>query len=143
MIWVRLTHEELSLLRRGQTRSVEVPLHAGGAAPGEDTPVRAYAVAERKDGAIVRRRAAVRCRVVAVERASSAWLVTYAPGAVGKPRFLTARPGKRGDYTADVRYAMRDEPECVPESWERRAERVARQTAQPPTPDRRPWRRPS
>lgn len=131
-----MTHEELALLRRGQARQMRVRVDPGAVTPAEDDAVRAYAVAERKDGAVVRRRAALRCRVVRVERGEAEWTVTYVPGAVGKPRFLTARPGKRGDYTTELRYAMRDEPEVVPESWDRHVARVARQ---PLPPDRRPW----
>lgn len=131
VIWVRLTHEELALLRRGQARQLKLRREPGSRTPGEGDPVRVYAAAVREDGAVVRKRATLRCRITLVQREESCWTVTYGQGQVAKPRFLTARPGKRGDYTTELRYAMKDEPECVPESWERREERVTMSIVNP------------
>lgn len=140
MIHVRLTREELGLLRKGAPRTHHVPKTAGARCPRPDvTRVGAYAPAEyeMQDGVRVRvrRREIVACLVTAVADDGSAWVVTFRPGSPDVPRFLAARSG-RGDYTSELRLAMRDEPECVPESWERRVAKVA---TSPPPKSRKPW----
>ena len=144
MIHVRLTREELGMLRKGTVRQHRVPKTAGAHCPEPGvTRVSAYAPAEyeRVDGRRERlqRRQTVACLVTAVMSQPDAWVVTFAPGSPDRPRFLMARSG-RGDYTSELRLAMRDEPECVPESWERKlaatVERVER-----PVSTGRPWKR--
>ena len=138
MIHVRLTHQELALLRRGTTNTLRIAKNAGSRTPDLGQRVQAYAPAEyeRETRELVRRRQTLRCLVIDVTSESGCWTITYRAGAIQPPRFLTARPGKRGDYTSDERYAMKDEPEVIPESWDRRVARVA--AAEPPV-DRRPW----
>lgn len=124
MIHARLTHAELALLRKGSPREAVVEKTAGAHRPEPGQTVTAYARAEYEDGELVRRRQQVRCVIFTVEDEAGQWRCGYRPGATEKPRFLTARPGKRGDYTTEERYAMVDEPEAVPESWERQVARV-------------------
>lgn len=138
MIHVRLTHPELALLRRGTVNTMRVAKNAGARTPDLGQRVQAYAPAEyeRETRELVRRRQTLRCLVIAVTTEDGCWTITYRAGAIQPPRYLTARPGKRGDYTSDERYAMKDEPEVIPESWDRRVARVA---SAPPPADRRPW----
>lgn len=153
MIHVRLTHEELALLRRGVERTLRVAKAPGARTPQLGAPVEVYARAERENGELVRRRAALRCFVAAVDGADGHWTITYHAGVVQPPRFLRARPGMvrhkpdpRGgdpltdgdaDYTSSLAAAAPGEPECVPESWERQVAKVA---GRPAPQGRRPWR---
>ena len=139
MIYDRVDHLQVARLRSRTVGRVRVGKAAGAHRPDVDGSVTAYAPAVIEDGEVVKKREAIRCVIVEVEDAPGAWIVSYRAGVIERPRFLTARPGKRGDYTTDERYAMRDEPEAVPESWEREVARVARVTGEP-LPDRRPWK---
>lgn len=129
MIYVRLTHPELALLRRGTTNTMKVAKNAGSRTPDLGQRVQAYAPAEyeRDTRELVRRRQTLRCLIIDVTSESGWWTVTYRAGAIQPPRYLTARPGKRGDYTSEERYAMKDEPETVgPEVLEQYAKDAER-----------------
>ncbi len=130
MIHDRLTHAELALLRKGSPRETIIQKTAGAHRPEPGQTVTAYAPAEREDGQIVRRRQQIRCVIFTVTDEPGRWRCGYRPGATERPRFLTARPGKRGDYTTEARYAMADEPECVPESYEAKLATDARSAEQ-------------
>jgi len=131
VIHARLTHEELRLLRRKGIRQVVVEKTAGAHRPEPGHAVMAYAPVERDtDGQVVKKRERVRCVIVLVTDEPGRWVCEYLPGVTEKPRFLTARPGKRGDYTTEERYAMADEPECVPEQWEAKFAEDARSAEQ-------------
>lgn len=120
MIHVRMTHRELGLLRKKSIRSVNVPKGEGARRPQLDQAVIAYAPALRDEGGeVVKKREQLRCIIITVVDEPGRWVCEYLPGATEQHRYLTARPGKRGDYTTDERYAMKDEPEAIPESAER------------------------
>lgn len=153
MIYVRVTRQELALLRRNTIRTVMVAKRPGARTPEIDDALAAYSPAERDENAeITHKREVVRCVIATVTPAGAYWKVAYHAGSVEPPRFMRARPGavrltpnpKGGDpitdgdadYTTSRSAAMRGEPECVPESWDRRVARVA--SSEPPR-DRRPW----
>lgn len=127
MIHVQLTHQEIGLLRKKSARQVTIPKQAGAHRPEPGAAVTAYAKAQRdKHGNIVKKREQIRCIITIVTDQPGQWVCEYLPGMTEQPRFLTARPGRRGDYTTELRYAMRDEPEAVSESWGARFAESAR-----------------
>lgn len=134
-----VTAAQLKMLRKGAVQVIEIPANApapGAAAPKPPVEVgRAY-------GAQLAPFTPSKLRVVVhgLELDDQTWRATVTAGDVEKPRFLAARPGKRGDYVTDERYAMKDEPECIPEQWDARVARVATVIANDPPADRRPWR---
>ena len=130
-----VTAAHLNMLRRGAAQVVEIP--ADPPAPGARAPRPPVTVGKSYAAQLAPfTRSKLRVIVLALELDGAVWRATVKAGDVEKPRFLTARPGRRGDYTTDEKYAMRDEPEAVPESWERRAAKLA---GQPLPVDRRPW----
>ena len=140
MIHDRVDHLQIARLRSRTIGKARVQKHAGAHRPEVDDRVTAYAPAVVEDGEVVRKREQIRCVVVQVENENGAWLVHYRAGGIERPVYLTARPGgRRGDYTLDERFAMRDEPEVITESWDRFVGRVGRVTEQPIF-ERRPWK---
>lgn len=141
MIHDQVDHLQIARLRSRTIGKARVQKHAGAHRPEVDDRVTAYAPAVVEDGEVVRKREAIRCVVVQVENENGAWLVHYRAGGIERPVYLTARPGgRRGDYTTDERFAMRDEPEVITESWDRFVGRVGRAIAADPPRDRRPWK---
>jgi hypothetical protein len=132
---VIVTEAQLTMLRKGAVQVVEIP--ARQPAPGARAPRPPVTVGKSYGAQLAPfTRSKMRVIVHGLELVGGVWRATVRAGDVEMPRFLTARPGRRGDYTTDEKYAMRDEPECVPESWERRAARLA---GAPAPVDRRPW----
>jgi hypothetical protein len=128
-----VTEAQLTMLRKGAVQIIEIP--ARQPAPGARAPRPPVTVGKSYGAQLAPfTRSKMRVIVHGLELAGGVWRATVKAGEIEKPRFLAARPGRRGDYVTDERYAMREEPECVPESWERTVARAAARMSEPRDP---------